>query len=189
MHFWGTPAVDASTFLPAQIELAGQCHGNFSMHNAVAYRRKGLWPESQAEASITLDFEARHSRHMAVTTDHGEQIFLNLPNPEILAGGDGLRLGDGRWVVVRAAAEPVVEVRHHDPRQLLRIAWHLGNRHVPAEIWSPALLRILPDPAVEQVLARAGAQLTKLEAPFHAEQGIHGQRGENGGRNIRGESR
>ncbi len=159
------------------------------MHNAVAHRRKGLWPESQAEASVTLDFEARHSRRAAVTTDRGEQILLNLPNPEIMAEGDGLRLGDGRWVAVRAAAEPVVEVRHHDPRQLLRLAWHLGNRHVPAEIRSPALLRILPDPAVEQVLARAGAQLTKLEAPFHAEQGIHEHRGENGGRKDRRGSR
>ncbi len=159
------------------------------MHNAVAHRRKGLWPESQAEASVTLDFEARHSHRPALTTDRGEQILLKLPKPAVLAGGDGLRLGDGRWVAVRAAAEPVVEVRHHDPRQLLRLAWHLGNRHVPAEIQSPALLRILPDPAVEQVLVRAGAQLTKLEAPFHPEQGIYEHRGENGGQNGRKASR
>ncbi len=149
------------------------------MHSAVAHRRKGLWPESQAEASVTLDFEARHSRHGTLTTDHGEQVLLDLPHPEVMAEGDGLRLGDGRWVAVRAAAEPVVEARHPGQRQLMLLAWHLGNRHVPAEIW-PSALRVRPDPAVEEMLVRAGAQLTKLEAPFHPEPGGYEHPGSDG---------
>ena len=152
------------------------------MHSAVDHRRKGLWPESQAEASVTLDFEARHSRDATLTTDHGEQVLLDLPHPEVMAEGDGLRLGDGRWIAVRAAAEPIVEVRHHDPRQLLRLAWHLGNRHVPAEIWSTAFLRVRPDPAVEEMLVRAGATLTKLESPFHPEHRIDEHAGDHGRR-------
>ena len=143
------------------------------MHSAVARRRKGLWPESQAEASVTLDFEARHSQHATLTTDHGEPVLLDLPHPGVMADGDGLRLGDGRWVLVRAALEPVVEARHRDPRQLLRLAWHLGNRRVPAEIWSGTVLRVRPDAAVEEFLVRASAQLTKLEAPFHPEPGAY----------------
>lgn len=149
------------------------------MHSALAHRRKGLWPESQAEASVTLDFEARQSRRASLTTNHGEQVLLDLPHPEVMAEGDGLRLGDGRWILVRAAAEPVTEVRHHDPGQLMRLAWHLGKRHVPAEIW-PNALRILPDRAVEEMLIRAGAQLTKLEAPFHPEPGVHEHPGSHG---------
>lgn len=150
------------------------------MHSAVAHRRKGLWPESQAEASVTLDFEARHSRHGMLTTDRGEQVLLDLPHPEIMAEGDGLRLGDGRWIAVRAAVEPVMEARHSGQRQLMLLAWHLGNRHVPAEIW-PSALRVRPDPAVEEMLVRAGAQLTKLEAPFHPEPGVYEHPGSHGG--------
>jgi urease accessory protein len=149
------------------------------MHSALALRRKGLWPQSLAEASVTLDFEARQRRHATLTTDHGEQILLDLPHAEIMAEGDGLRLGDGRWVLVRAAAEPLVEVRHPDPRQLVRLAWHLGNRHVPAEVW-PGSLRVRPEPAVEDMLVRAGAQLTKSEAPFHPEPGVHEHPGGHG---------
>ncbi len=89
-----------------------------------------------------------------------------------MADGDGLRLGDGRWIAVRAAPEPVVEVHHNDPRQFMRLAWRLGNRHVAAEMW-PTAMRILPDHAVEEMLVRAGAQLTKFEAPFHPEAGVH----------------
>ena len=146
------------------------------MHSALAHRRKGLWPESQAEGSVTLNFEARHSRRATVTTDHGEPVLLDLPHPAVMADGDGLRLGDGRWIAVKAAPEPVVEVHHNDPRQLTRLAWHLGNQHVPAEIW-PSAIRILPDHEVVETLVRAGAQLTRLEAPFHPEAGVHGHSG------------
>ncbi len=158
------------------------------MHSALAHRRKGLWPESEAEASVTLDFEARHSARKELMTDHGEQILLDLPHPEVMADGDGLRLGDGRWVLVRAAEEPVVEVRHHDPRQLVRLAWHLGNRRVPAEIW-PATLRVRPDPAVAEMLIRAGAHLTELEAPFNPEPGVHERSTDHGRHHIPGAER
>ncbi len=142
------------------------------MHSALAHRRKGLWPESQAEGSVTLNFGARHSRRVTLTTDRGEPVLLDLPHPAVMADGDGLRLGDGRWIAVRAAPEPVVEVHHSDPRQSVGLAWHLGNRHVPAEIW-PAAIRTLPDHAVEEMLVRAGAQLTKFEAPFYPEASFH----------------
>jgi urease accessory protein len=142
------------------------------MHSALAHRRKGLWPESQAEGSVTLTFEARHSSRVVLTTDHGEQVLLDLPHPAVMGDGDGLRLGDGRWIAVKAASEPLIEVRHHDLRHLVRLAWHLGNRHVPAEIGFTAL-RIQPNPAIEEMLVRAGAQLAELEAPFNAETGLH----------------
>ncbi|MGO8954227.1 MAG: urease accessory protein UreE [Rhodomicrobium sp.] len=146
------------------------------MHSALVHRAKGLWPESHAEGSVTLDFDARHSRCVRLTTDHGEAILLDLPHAVVMAGGDGLRLGDGRWIAVHAAPEPVVEVHHHDPQQSMRLAWHLGNRRVPAEIRATAI-RIRPDRAIEEMLIRAGAQLTKFEAPFHPESGTYGNHG------------
>src|SRR5262245_50382460 len=122
------------------------------MHSALAHRAKGLWPESQAEGSVTLNFEARHSRRVTLTTDQGEAILLDLPHPVIMAGGDGLRLGDGRWIAVRAAPEPLLEARFHDADRLISLAWHLGKSGVPAEI-VPGAIRIRAGRAAEEMLA------------------------------------
>jgi urease accessory protein len=89
-----------------------------------------------------------------------------------------LQLEDGRWLRVQAAAEPIVEVTHKDPIQLMRIAWHLGNRHLPAEIRSQ-VLRIRPDHVIEDMLHGFGADLQKVHAPFQPEGGAyrgHGHR-------------
>lgn len=146
------------------------------MQSALYHRPKGLWPESEADGSLTLDFDARHRRRVKLATDGGEAVLLDLPKAIAMADGDGLRLGDGRWLRVRAAPEPVVEVRHEDPRQFARLAWHLGNRHLPAEIGSEALL-IRPDHVIEEMLARFGAKLTKRDAPFQPEGGAYSGHG------------
>ena len=104
------------------------------MHFASIHRPAGRWPKEQAAGSLTLDFDARHRRRIRLTADHGEDVLLDLPKAVAMADGDGLRLDDGRWLKVQAAAEPVVEVRHKDLNQLMRLAWHLGNRHLPTEI-------------------------------------------------------
>ncbi len=87
-----------------------------------------------------------------------------------MADGDGLQLEDGRWVKVQAASEPVVEVRHTVAGQLTRLAWHLGNRHLPTEI-GHAALRIRPDHVIEAMVEGFGASLTKLQVPFQPEGG------------------
>ena len=97
------------------------------MHFASIHRPAGRWPKEQAAGSLTLDFDARHRRRIRLTADHGEDVLLDLPKAVAMADGDGLRLDDGRWLKVQAAAEPVVEVRHKDLNQLMRLAWHLGN--------------------------------------------------------------
>src|SRR5215469_15684229 len=110
-----------------------------TMHYASIHRRAGQWPAKIAAGAITLDFDARHRRRIRLTADQGEDILLDLPEAVAMADGDGLQLEDGRWLRVRAAAEPVVEVRHRDPKQLVRVAWHLGNRHLPTEIGNQVL--------------------------------------------------
>jgi urease accessory protein len=105
-----------------------------TMHYASIHRPAGHWPKEKAEGSLTLDFDARHRRRIRLTTDQGEDVLLDLPKAVAMADGDSLQLEDGRLLTVQAAAELVVEVRHKDPNQLMRLAWHLGNRHLPAEI-------------------------------------------------------
>jgi urease accessory protein len=90
-----------------------------------------------------------------------------------MSDGDGLQLEDGKWLKVRAAAELVVEVRHKDPDQLLRLAWHLGNRHLPTEI-RDQVLRIRFDHVIEKMLHGFGANLVKMQAPFQPEGGAYG---------------
>jgi urease accessory protein len=89
-----------------------------------------------------------------------------------MTDGDALQLEDGRLLRVRAAAEPVVEVRHKDPNQLMRVAWHLGNRHLPTEIRNQ-VLRIRPDRVIEDMLHRFEADLANMEAPFQPEGGAY----------------
>jgi urease accessory protein len=104
------------------------------MHCASIHRPAGKWPQEKAAGSVTLDFDARHRRRIRLTGDQGEDVLLDLPLAVAMADGDGLQLEDGRWLKVQAAAEVIVEVRHKAPDQLVRLAWHLGNRHLPTEI-------------------------------------------------------
>jgi urease accessory protein len=146
------------------------------MQNASIHRPAGHWPEEKADGTLTLDFEARHRRRIRLTTDHGEDVLLDLPKTVAMANGDGLQLDDGRWLRIQAAAEAIVEVRHKDHHQLMRLAWHLGNRHLPTEIRDGAL-RIRPDHVIEDMLHRFGADLTKVEVSFQPEGGAYGGNG------------
>ena len=146
------------------------------MQSASIHRPAGHWPKEQAAGTLTLDFDSRHRRRIRMTADQGQDILLDLPKAVAMADGDGLQLEDGRWLRVQAATEHVVEVRHKDPNQLARLAWHLGNRHLPTEIRNQAL-RIRPDHVIEDMLQGFGADLIKVQAPFQPEGGAYGSHG------------
>ena len=146
------------------------------IHNASIHRSAGQWPEEKAVGTLTLDFDARHRRRIRLTTDHGEDVLLDLPKTVAMANGDGLQLDDGSWLRIRAATEQIIEVRHQDHHQLMRLAWHLGNRHLPTEIRDGAL-RIRPDHVIEDMLHRFGAELRKVDVPFQPEGGAYGGNG------------
>jgi urease accessory protein len=163
-----------------------------TMHCASIHRPAGHWPKESAAGSLTLDFDARHRRRIRLTADQGEDVLLDLPKAVAMADGDGLQLEDGRWLRVEAAAEFIVEVRHKDPHQLVRLAWHLGNRHLPTEI-RDQVLRIRPDHVIEDLLHGFGADLVKVETPFQPEGGAYDGHGnhqyhdDHGGHDSRGD--
>ncbi|MGA7324054.1 MAG: urease accessory protein UreE [Rhodomicrobium sp.] len=146
------------------------------VHRTAIHRPAGHWPKGKAVGTLTLDFGARHRRRIRLITNQGEDVLLDLPTAVAMVDGDGLQLEDGRWLKVQAAAELIVEVRHKDPNQLMRIAWHLGNRHLPAEIQNQ-VLRIRPDHVIEDMLDGLGADLVKVQAPFQPEGGAYSGRG------------
>ena len=143
------------------------------MHRASIYLPAGQWPQERAAGSLTLDFDARHRRRFRLTADQGDDILLDLPQAIAMADGDGLQLDDGRWLKVQAAVEDIVEVRHNDPIQLMRLAWHLGNRHLPTEIRDYVLL-IRPDHVIEDMLRGLGADLQMVQSAFQPEGGAYG---------------
>jgi urease accessory protein len=143
-----------------------------STRRAVLHRRAGEWPEELAAGSLTLNFDDRHRRRIRLIADQGHEVLLDLPRATAMADRDGLQLEDGTWLIVQAAAEPVVEVTHGEPGQLVRLAWHLGNRHVPADIRMQSL-RIRPDHVIEEMLRGFGATLEKMEAGFQPEGGAY----------------
>lgn len=143
------------------------------LRRLTAHAPAGQWPAGEALDSVTLDFDARHRRRIRLAGDRGGVFLLDLPRAVALAEGDGLRSEDGGWVAVRAAAEPVLEVRCADPAALARVAWHLGNRHLPTEI-AGQFLRIRPDRVIAAMLRGLGAQVLETTAAFQPEGGAYG---------------
>jgi urease accessory protein len=121
---------------------------------------------------VLLDSEERQRRRVVLTTEKGMKFLLDLSHPKKLRDGDGLLLDDGSIVRVVAQAEPLVEVIAASPRDLARLAWHLGNRHVAVQVVGDALL-IRRDHVLETLLTQLGARLTPLEAPFDPEGGAY----------------
>jgi urease accessory protein len=142
------------------------------MRRVAAIADRGTWPEGQAAATITLDYDTRCRRRMRIDTDAGEPILLDRPEAGVLRDGDGLRLDDGRWLRVRAKPEALVAVDGQDAQQLLRLAWHLGNRHLPTEIEGNTLY-IHRDHVIEDMLRGLGAHLQSVMRPFNPEGGAY----------------
>ena len=131
------------------------------------------WTQSAAD-TVVLDFDDRHRRRMAMTGTRGLEFLLDLENAVALRGGDALVLEDGRLIEVVAAAEPLLEIRGADPLHLVRVAWHLGNRHLPAQIDHDRIL-IRDDHVIVDMLKGLGAEVKKVRVPFDPEGGAYGQ--------------
>src|SRR6266404_2759538 len=129
------------------------------------------WTHAAAD-TVVLDFDDRHRRRMAMTGTRGLEFLLDLENATVLRGGDALVLDDGRLIEVVAAPEPLLEIRGADPQHLVRIAWHLGNRHLPTQIM-PKGLRIRRDHVIEAMVSGLGARVIEIEAPFDPEGGAY----------------
>jgi urease accessory protein len=141
------------------------------MIRATQVRPQHRWSEAPADA-VVLDFDGRHRRRMAMTGTRGLEFLLDLENATVLRGGDALVLDDGRLIEVVAAPEPLAEIRGRDPQHLVRVAWHLGNRHLPTQITARGL-RIRRDHVIEAMVKGLGARVIEIEAPFDPEGGAY----------------
>lgn len=142
------------------------------MRRATEVLNKAKAAQTSAD-TVTLRYDDRHRRRMTMTTDTGQDFLLDLPETTVLRDGDMLLLEDGHAIAVRAAAEPVAEIVARDPHHLIRIAWHLGNRHLPTHIL-PDRLRIRQDHVIEDMAEKLGARVERKDAPFDPEGGAYG---------------
>ncbi len=134
-----------------------------------------LVADAQVAVSTTLMLTATErlrSRHRYGTTD-GQLVYLQLPRGTVLQDGDLLQSDEGEIVRVVAKPEPVLTVRANTPLDLLKAAYHLGNRHVPLEI-TATYIRLSPDPVLRHLLEHRGLHITEEIQPFQPESGAYG---------------
>lgn len=126
--------------------------------------------------SIELDFDQRHRRRISMTSQSGRQFLLDLPRAAAIHHGDGLELDDGTVIKVHAKPEAVADIQATNEQHLNRIAWHLGNRHLPTEILD-GCLRIREDHVIVDMVRKLGGEVTLKQAPFHPEGGAYAGHG------------
>jgi urease accessory protein len=140
-----------------------------SLRLARSVRRGGA---AGAGDRVVLDYAERFLRRKRLTTSSGDALQVDLPETVSLEDGDAFVLEGGGIVAVEAATEPLVEVTA-PAAALARLAWHIGNRHTPAEI-ADGRIRVQRDRVIEDMLARLGASLRPVMAPFRPEGGAYG---------------
>lgn len=128
----------------------------------------GTWNGSFELCVMTYD--ERFLRRRVVQTVHDEDLFVDLAHTTSLNHGDAFELTDGRLIEVIAAEEKLLEITGDD---LVRLAWHIGNRHTPCQIESTRLL-IQRDHVIRDMLEKVGATVREISEPFTPEGGAYG---------------
>jgi urease accessory protein len=142
-----------------------------TMLRATQVLKAGSWHAAPADR-ITLRYDERHRRRLRFLAEAGTEFLLDLPRTTVLRGGDGLMLEDGRVILVAAADEPLLEITAADADEMGRLAWHIGNRHLPAQITTGRIL-IREDSVIETMLQGLGATVRHVAGPFTPEPGAY----------------
>ncbi|MFW5833165.1 MAG: urease accessory protein UreE [Pseudomonadota bacterium] len=122
---------------------------------------------------VVLDLEGRRRRRQVALTESGRSILIDLAEVPSLRHGDALVLEAGELVRVEALPEELMEVTVADPAERVKVAWHLGNRHLPVQFAGEAM-RLRRDHVIAAMLAGLGATVREITAPFDPEAGAYG---------------
>jgi urease accessory protein len=136
-------------------------------------RKLAVKPERVSD-SVTLDHEHRHRRRIRLTSDGDLEFLLDLNKASGLEDGDALKLEDERLILVKAAPQKLLEIKAENPLRLLRVAWHIGNRHTPAEI-TAEVIYIEEDHVLAEMVRGQGCSVTPVTRPFRPERGAYDQ--------------
>jgi urease accessory protein len=130
----------------------------------------GTWTDPVDE--VLIDFDRRHRRRIVLRTERGAAVLVDFPQAVRLRDGDGLALEDGGIVRVRARPEALLEIHTHEEGELVRIAWHLGNRHLPVQLMGDRI-RIRADHVIAEMVEGLGGHVEAIEAAFDPEAGAY----------------
>ena len=145
------------------------------MRRAIERRRAGYWPDTDGIPTATLDLDRRNRRRIKLTDDAGMPFLLDLPKAVVLRQGDGLLLDDGGHIRILEAPEPVVDAQAGSAAATARLAWHLGNRHLPVQILDTGAIRFRADGVIEAMVEGLGATVHRHDAPFTPEAGAYAE--------------
>jgi len=123
-------------------------------------------------AAISLEAQERHIRRKVITLGGGEDVLVDFEKAIKLEDGDCLVLEDGRLIQITASPEDLLEVRGVDANHLARLAWHIGNRHLEAQI-EPTRILIRPDHVIAKMLEHQGAVVKQTHETFSPEHGAY----------------
>jgi urease accessory protein len=135
---------------------------------AQTVHRSGHWPRL-ATGRVVLGYDERFLRRKRLVMASGDAFLVDLTETTNLLAGDAFELDDGRLVEIAAAEEPVLVIKG----DLVRLAWHIGNRHTPCQIEADRLV-IRADHVLAEMLRGLGATVTETQAPFTPEGGAYG---------------
>ena len=129
--------------------------------------KAGTW--SKSFDLCVLSYDERFLRRKVIHTVQGDELLVDLEQTTSLGQGDAFVLDDGRRIEIFAAEEPLLQIQG----DLVRLAWHIGNRHTPCQIDQDRLL-IQNDPVIGHMLEHLGAQVTQVSDVFMPEGGAYG---------------
>jgi urease accessory protein len=125
---------------------------------------------------LELPFELRQKSRLRARLASGEEVGLMLARGTVMRGGDIVKTIDGRELEIVAAKEKLL---HIESDELARVAYHLGNRHVPVQL-GEGFVRIAEDHVLEELAKKLGARVAHVEAPFEPEGGAYQRHDEMG---------
>jgi urease accessory protein len=146
--------------------------GGTLMRRAHTALKAGTWDRSLQAGTVTLSYLERHRRRLRLVTDQGEPLLLDLAKAMLLGDGDGLQLDEIGIIEVKAAHEALLEIRAGSAG-LARLAYHLGNRHLPIQLLAETLL-IREDHVIADMVRRLGGEVRAVTVPFVPEGGAYG---------------
>jgi urease accessory protein len=125
-----------------------------------------------ASDGIELTAQDRHIRRKLIVTESGVEVLVDLPLSIFIEDGDHLELDDGTYLEIRAAEEELLEIRGVSPAHVVQLAWHIGNRHLAAQLeWDRIL--ILNDRVIALMLEKLGAKVTVVREQFSPAHGAY----------------
>ncbi len=133
------------------------------------------WDAARAVDSVLVDYDRRHRRRILLVTEAGREVLLDLPQAARLRHGDGLLLDGGGVIAVAARPERLAEIHAHNDADMVRIAWHLGNRHLPVQLLGKRI-RIRSDHVIEAMAELLGGHVEHVDAAFDPEAGAYAGR-------------